>query len=246
MSLFGFLKKNTPEPEKVQVDEKLTHIAFIMDGNGRWAKKRGMPREYGHSEGASALRRIVRYCGDIGIKIVTVYAFSTENWSRPKVEVDRIMSILDAYIDEAERDLEKNELRYVFLGDKSVFSPDMASRMRHLEAVSEKYELRLNIAVNYGGRAEIVNAARELARAGKEITEESLADAMYTAGCPDPDLIVRTANERRLSNFLLWQSAYSEYYFTETLWPDMSPADVDAAVRDFYSRGRRYGGVVNK
>ncbi len=246
MRFFKKLKKTPSAPEKVRVDEKLTHIAFIMDGNGRWAKKRGLPREYGHSEGAATLKRIVRYCGDIGIKTVTVYAFSTENWSRPKNEVDRIMSLLDAYIDEAERDLEKNALRYVFLGDKSGFSPDVASRMRHLEAVSEKFEQRLNIAVNYGGRAEIVNAARQLAKSGKEITEQSLSDAMYTAGCPDPDLIVRSANERRLSNFLLWQAAYSEYYFTETLWPDFSSEDVDAAVADFYSRGRRFGGVINK
>lgn len=228
------------------VDEKLTHIAFIMDGNGRWAKKRGMPREYGHSEGAAALKRIVRYCGDIGIKVVTVYAFSTENWSRPKNEVDRIMSLLDAYIDEAIRDLEKNKIKYVFLGDKSAFSPEIAARMNELERVSDQYELRLNIAVNYGGRAEIVNAARKLAAEGKEISEQSISDALYTAGCPDPDLIVRTANEKRLSNFLLWQSAYAEYYFTETLWPDISSADVDAAVKDFYSRGRRFGGVVNK
>ncbi len=228
------------------VDEKLTHIAFIMDGNGRWAKKRGMPREYGHSEGAAALKRIVRYCGDIGIKVVTVYAFSTENWSRPKNEVDRIMSLLDAYIDEATRDLEKNKIKYVFLGDKSAFSPELAARMNELERISDQYELRLNIAVNYGGRAEIVNAARKLAAEGKEISEQSISDALYTAGCPDPDLIVRTANEKRLSNFLLWQSAYAEYYFTETLWPDISSDDVDAAVKDFYSRGRRFGGVVNK
>ncbi len=242
----GYKKAPSAPAEKVTVDEKLTHIAFIMDGNGRWAKKRGMPREYGHSEGAAALKRIVRYCGDIGIKVVTVYAFSTENWSRPKNEVDRIMSLLDAYIDEAERDLDKNKIRYVFLGDKSAFAPEVAERMKHLEAVSEPYELRLNIAVNYGGRAEIVNAARKLAESGREITEESLSNELYTAGCPDPDLIVRTANEQRLSNFLLWQAAYSEYYFTETLWPDISSADVDAAVADFYSRGRRFGGVVNK
>lgn len=243
--LFSKLKKSDVR-EKVTVDDKLSHIAFIMDGNGRWAKKRGMPREYGHSEGAAALKRIVRYCGDIGIKIVTVYAFSTENWLRPKNEVDRIMSLLDAYIDEATRDLEKNKIRYVFLGDKSAFAPEMTARMNELEKVSEHYELRLNIAVNYGGRAEIVNAARKLAEIGAEITEESLSNALYTVGCPDPDLIVRTANEKRLSNFLLWQAAYSEYYFTDTLWPDISSNDVDAAVKDFYSRGRRFGGVVNK
>lgn len=247
---FSLYKKKKREevdlPERVTVDEKLRHIAFIMDGNGRWAKLRGMPREFGHSEGASTFKRIVRYCGDIGIKIVTVYAFSTENWTRPKAEVDRIMVLLREYLNLAEGEMEKNKIRYTFLGDKSVFTPALREQMERLEEISARYEQRLNIAVNYGGRAEIVNAARALTEKGLPVTEENISDHLYTKGCPDPDLIVRTANERRLSNFLLWQSAYSEFYFTETLWPDLTPADVDAAVADFYRRGRRFGGVLNK
>lgn len=242
--LFG--KSKSADNAPVSVDERLCHIAFIMDGNGRWAKSRGMPREYGHSKGAETFKKIVRYCGDIGIKIVTVYAFSTENWSRPDAEVGRIMSLLGEYIDGAERELDENKIRYVFLGDKDAFDAHLRERMINLEQISAGYELRLNIAANYGGRAEIVRAASILASRGEEITEASLSSCLYTAGCPDPDLIVRTANEQRVSNFLLWQGAYSEYYFTPTLWPDMTPDDVDAAVRDFYSRGRRYGGVVNK
>lgn len=238
--------KSKKEAEPIKVDERLRHIAFILDGNGRWARRRGLPREYGHSEGAQTFKRIVRYCGDIGIKVVTVYAFSTENWSRPKKEVDRIISLLDEYIAGAERELEENKISYCFLGDKSVFSPEMAERMRRLEEISAHYELRLNIALNYGARAEIVRAAAELAASGEPITEENLSAHLYTAGCPDPDLIVRTANERRLSNFLLWQAAYSELYFTPTLWPDMQPSDVDEAVADFYARERRYGGVTGK
>ncbi len=248
MAVFKFLKRRPEDPptERATVDEKLTHIAFIMDGNGRWAKKRGMPREYGHSEGAAAFKRIVRYCGDIGIKVVTVYAFSTENWSRPDVEVNRIMALLQEYLEGAERELDENRIRYTFLGDKSVFTDSLRETMERLEEASKHFELRLNVAVNYGGRAEIVMAAKKLVKSGAEITEESLSGALYTGSCPDPDLIVRTANERRLSNFLLWQAAYSEFYFTDTLWPDMQPRDVDLAVADFYSRGRRFGGVVNK
>ena len=237
--------KNEPV-QKTVLPETLRHIAFIMDGNGRWAQKRGMPREYGHSEGAAAFKRIVRYCGDIGVKIVTVYAFSTENWTRPQPEIDRIMALLDEYIDGAERELYENKIKYVFLGDKSVLSPKTAQRMAHLERISENFELRLNIAFNYGSRAEIIHAVRCLAESGEEITEQSLSSFLYTAGCPDPDLIIRTANERRLSNFLLWQSAYSELYFTPTLWPDMQPADVDDAVEDYRKRIRRYGGVSDK
>ena len=244
MALFSRNEKSGGE-RRVKVDDRLRHIAFILDGNGRWARRRGMPREFGHSEGAQAFKRIVRYCGDIGIKIVTVYAFSTENWSRPKKEVDRIVSLLDEYIDGAECELTENEIRYTFLGDRSVFSPEMAARMTRLEEASAHYEKRLNIALNYGSRAEIVRAAAELAASGEPITEESFASHLYTAGCPDPDLIVRTANERRLSNFLLWQAAYSELYFTPTLWPDMQPEDVDRAVEDFYARERRFGGVTD-
>lgn len=238
----GIIKKTEP----VVVDDRLRHIAFIMDGNGRWAQKRGMPREYGHVEGAATFKRIVRYCGDIGIRIVTIYALSTENWRRPQSEVDRIMSLFSEYLDGAERELEENKIRYAFLGDKMAFPPEIRERMRALERASVKYDLRLNVAINYGARAEIVRAAQELAASGGEISERTFAQHLYTRGCSDPDLIVRTGGEMRLSNFLLYQAAYSELYFTDVLWPDMQPSDVDEAVCEFYRRSRRFGGVEAK
>ncbi len=223
----------------------LRHIAFIMDGNGRWAERRGLPRRFGHSHGASKFKEIVRYCGDIGIRYVTVYAFSTENWSRPEAEVDTIMGLLSDYLDDCEKTAEKDSLRMRFIGDLSRFDDGFRSRVKSLEARTSGYRNSLTVALNYGGRDEIVRACRELAESGREITEDSLGDALDTSGIPDPDLIVRTAGEMRLSNFLMWQSAYSELYFTDTLWPDMTPAEVDRAVADFFSRGRRFGGVKN-
>jgi undecaprenyl diphosphate synthase len=227
-------------------DEHLRHIAFIMDGNGRWAKKRGMPREYGHRAGAETFRRITRYCKEIGIKIITVYAFSTENWKRPKPEVDAIISLLRMYINEAIRDVDKNGIRFIFIGNREVFSDDIKALMNKLETLSEKYnnDYILNMAVNYGGRDDIVHAVNSLIASGAEfITEDDITNSLYTKETPPPDLIIRTANERRLSNFLLWQAAYSELYFTETLWPDLSDRDIDKAVADFYRRIRRFGGV---
>ncbi|MBQ7982967.1 MAG: di-trans,poly-cis-decaprenylcistransferase [Clostridia bacterium] len=227
-----------------RVDERLQHIAFIMDGNGRWAKKRGMPREYGHSVGAKTFESVIRYCGDIGIRVVTVYAFSTENWKRPEIEVKTIMGIFREYLNTARRNAEENRIHVVFLGDKGVFPEDIREKMRLLEAETAHHPLTLNIAINYGGRDEIVHAVNTLIAAGKtEITEEDISANLYTAHCPPPDLIVRTGAERRLSNFLLWQSAYAELYFCDTLWPDMGEAEIDAAVEDFYGRKRRYGGV---
>lgn len=227
-----------------RVDERLQHIAFIMDGNGRWAKKRGMPREYGHSVGAKTFESVIRYCGDIGIRVVTVYAFSTENWKRPEIEVKTIMGIFREYLNTARRKAEENRIHVVFLGDKGVFPEDIRAKMRLLEAETAHHPLTLNIAINYGGRDEIVHAVNALIAAGKtEITEEDISANLYTAHCPPPDLIVRTGAERRLSNFLLWQSAYAELYFCDTLWPDMGEAEINAAVEDFYSRKRRYGGV---
>lgn len=236
----------TRPPVTELIDQRLQHIAFIMDGNGRWAKKRGMPREYGHKVGAEAFRKIADYCGKIGIKTVTVYAFSTENWRRPQHEVNAIMKLLKEYIKEALRDKEKNQIRYIFLGNREIFGQDEGSvgaLMTRLEEETLGYPLTLNLAVNYGGREELVQAAKAAAAAG-DITEEAISAHLYTSASPDPDLIVRTANERRLSNFLLWQAAYAELYFTGTLWPDFGPADVDAAIYDFYERTRRYGGVV--
>ncbi len=236
----GAKGKKTP----VLVDERLSHIAFIMDGNGRWAKKRAMPREYGHSVGAGTFKKIVRYCGDIGIKIVTVYAFSTENWGRPQVEVDAIMKLLSEYIENAAEELEENKTRFRFIGDRSVFSTKLCEKINELEKQSERHGRTLNIALNYGSRKELVNAFSALIKEGAtDITEEDITRNLYTAHCPDPDLIIRTGGDIRLSNFLLWQAAYSELYFTDTLWPDLKSKDIDEAVRDFYHRQRRYGKV---
>ena len=230
--------------DNFKVDERLQHIAFIMDGNGRWAERRGMPRRFGHRYGAEAFRRVVRYCGDIGIKYVTVYAFSTENWSRPEKEVQSIMKLLDKYLDECERSAKEYDIRMKFIGDVSSLEPSLAEKARRLEAETKDNKLTLCLAINYGGKDEIVNACNKLIESGKiNITAEDIASELYTAGVPDPDLIVRTAGEMRLSNFLMWQSAYSEFYFTDTLWPDMSEKDIDKAVEAFYNRQRRYGKV---
>ena len=224
-----------------------SHIAFIMDGNGRWAKGRGLPREAGHKEGAKVFRNLVEYCGDIGIPCVTVYAFSTENWRRPAPEVRAILALLRLYIRDAFRTFVEKDIRIVFLGDKSPFPAGLRKEMERLERDSAGKRKRLNVALNYGGRAEIVRAAQRLAEQNvpaAEITEERLAAELYTYGCPDPDLIVRTAGELRLSNFLLWQSAYAEFYVTDTLWPDMRTADVDRAIEAYNGRTRRFGAVV--
>ena len=228
--------------EKIMVDEKLQHIAFIMDGNGRWAKKRGLPRELGHKQGAQKFKEIVRYCGDIGINAVTVYAFSTENWKRPDMEVNALMKLFEAYIEDFAREMMHYKIK--FIGDLSRFDDKFKKRVAEVEEFTKDMKLHLNIAINYGGRDELVHAFNRLASEGKtEISEADISGAVYTAGCPDPDLIVRTGGDMRISNFLLWQAAYSELYFTDTLWPDMSSSDVDAAVSEFYSRKRRFGGL---
>lgn len=224
--------------------KKLSHIAFIMDGNGRWAKNRLMPREAGHVKGAKTFTTVAEYCFRGGIDTVTAYAFSTENWSRPKSEVDAIMTLLETYIKQGIRDMTKKNVKVTFLGDKAPFAEKLRTLMEELERDSRNNKYALNIAVNYGGRAEIVSAVNKLAARGvTEFTEELISSEIYTKGQPDPDLIVRTAGELRISNFLMWQSAYSEFYFTDTLWPDMGEKEVDEAVCAYYSRSRRYGGV---
>lgn len=243
MHMFKIKKKHPALPP---ADDRLRHIAFIMDGNGRWAQKRGMPREYGHKAGAETFRRITGYCKKIGIKIITVYAFSTENWKRPKNEVDAIIALLLRYIDEAIRDADKNHIRFIFIGDRAPFGEHIKNRMNRLEEITEKYggDYILNMAINYGGRDDIVHAVNSLISSGAvSVTEDDITANLYTKNTPPPDLIIRTANERRLSNFLLWQAAYSELYFTETLWPDLSERDIDTAVEDYYSRIRRFGGI---
>ena len=237
MKLF---KKKTSAPDT----SKIKHIAFIMDGNGRWATRRGMPREYGHTVGAKVFRRIVEYCSDIGINCVTVYAFSTENWKRPEKEVSALMELFRVYLKDAVATMMKRDIRIVFLGDKSLFPEDIRETMLGIEHDSINNKNRLNIAMNYGGRDETVHAVNELIAEGKkEICEEDITSHLYTLDAPMPDLIVRTAGEIRTSNFLMWQSAYSEYYFTDKLWPDLNERDVDEAVCVFNRRKRNFGGV---
>ena len=220
------------------------HIGFIMDGNGRWAKKRGMPREYGHRFGAETFRRVMEYCGDIGIEAATFYVFSTENWKRPQKEVDSIMKLLNKYLDECEERVMKNNVRFVFLGDKGVFPEDMRAKMIDIEEKSKNNKSIINLALNYGGRDEIAMAVNKLISEGKtHVSEADISAAVYTSASPELDLVIRTGGDMRISNFLLWQSAYAELYFTDTLWPDFSTADVDAAINNFMSRKRRFGGV---
>ena len=231
------------EKMTVQIDDRLKHIAFIMDGNGRWANKRGMPRELGHKKGVEVFSQITEYCHKIGIKYITVYAFSTENWKRPQREVESIMKLLDQYLDKSLSD----DACVRFIGDKSRLDPALVEKIDAMESRTQKGTRVLNVALNYGSRSEIINACNRLIAQGKgEISEEDLNSALYTAGCPDPDLIVRTGGDLRISNFLLWQAAYSELYFTDTLWPDMTSLDVDAAIEDFYKRKRRFGGLDKK
>ena len=239
-----FFKKKKQPREKIQVDERLQHIAFIMDGNGRWAQKRGMPREFGHSHGAATFKKIGRYCESIGLRYMTVYAFSTENWKRPQKEVDTIMKIFDDYIEECFLEMEEDNVHFRFIGNLDIFPPALREKMDRIDRETSHKPFILNIAINYGGREEILHACNELIKEGKqEITEADFNAHIYTAGCPEPDLVVRTGGDLRISNFLLWQSAYTEYYFTDVLWPDMTGENVDEAVAAFYARKRRFGGV---
>lgn len=225
-------------------ESNIRHIAFIMDGNGRWATQRGLPREYGHSKGAEKFREIARYCGDIGIKNVTVYAFSTENWKRPKKEIDSLMKIMNGFVSEAEKTYKRDKMRIVFIGNKSVFDEAKRKKLLELEALTSEYDRTLCIALNYGGRGEIVDAVNALISSGKKsITEEDITETIYSGVCPPPDMIVRTGGEKRLSNFLLWQSSYSELFFTDTLWPDFSTVELDGMIAEFGTRKRRFGGV---
>ena len=231
--------------EKISiVDDRLKHIAFIMDGNGRWAKKRMLPRPVGHVNGAATFKKVVRYCFEMGIKVVTVYAFSTENWKRPKEEIDAIIKLLKEYIIDGIND---GNVKINFIGDKSSLPKELVDLLVDAEEKTKEKTKILNIAFNYGGRNEIVNACNRLIKEGKtEITEDDISNSVYTASLPDPDLIVRTAGEYRLSNFLLWQSAYSEFYFTDVYWPDFDKKQLDLAIKSFYNRKRRFGGLDNK
>ena len=227
------------------------HIAIIMDGNGRWAQRQGKPRTAGHSAGSETFRTIANYCKKIGVKYLTVYAFSTENWKRAKTEVDAIMALMEQYLLEAIRDMQKNRVRIRFFGDLSRLSPRLRTLAAEAASMSEEYEIQANICLNYGGRDEIVRAAKQFAAdcaAGKcapeDLTEELFSKGLYSGGIPDPDLVIRPGGEQRISNFLLWQSAYSEYYFTDVLWPDFGPEELEKAIDAFNGRQRRFGGVT--
>ena len=228
-----------------------THIAIVMDGNGRWAKKRGLPRQAGHKVGAEAFRTIADYAKSIGLKYLTVYAFSTENWKRPEEEVNAIMDLLEKYLREAIRDMEKNRARFCFFGDLSRLSPQLQQEAKEAVERSQKYEgVQINFCINYGGRAEVVRAAQRFAqecaegkRKPEELTEAMLSDLMYSENVPDPELVIRPGGELRTSNFLLWQSAYAEYYFTDVLWPEFGPEELEKAIAAYNSRKRRFGGV---
>ena len=228
------------------------HIAIILDGNGRWAKKRGLPRTAGHAAGAETFRRIATYCKNIGVDYLTVYAFSTENWKRPPEEVKTIMKLLDKYLKEAIATMERDKIKMRVLGDVSALSPELKAEIARTNEISAHYDgFQANICLNYGGRDEIVHAARRYAedvaagRATGALTEEEFAGYLYSAGIPDPDLLIRPGGEVRISNFLLWQCAYSEFYFTDVLWPDFTPEELDRAIDAFRRRDRRYGGVKN-
>lgn len=228
------------------------HIGIIMDGNGRWAQKRLLPRTAGHREGAQTFRKIARYCNQIGIEYLTVYAFSTENWKRPKAEVDALMKLFKEYLEEALRDFREENIRTRFIGDTSAFSPTLQKLISETEEASkDKTGLVLNIAMNYGGRAELTDAVKKIAIDLKngvinsdDITDSLISDSIFTAGQPDPDLIIRPSGEYRTSNFLLWQSAYSEYVFMdEILWPDFTTENLEEAIDIYCKRNRRFGGV---
>lgn len=248
MKLF---KRKEKTNHKIDYDRLPVHIGVIMDGNGRWAKKRGLPRSAGHSAGADTLKKIVTECNKMGIKYITVYAFSTENWKRPKEEVDYLMNLLMSYLKDAENTLAGENVVIKAIGSRKELSDELCRQIEKTENFTKNNDgIIMNIALNYGAREEIVKAVREISEsvAGGEIAPDNISSDMisehlYTKNQPDPDLIIRTSGEERLSNFMLWQIAYSELWFTEKLWPDFSISDLHRAILDFQIRNRRYGGV---
>ncbi|HCW80341.1 MAG TPA: isoprenyl transferase [Ruminococcaceae bacterium] len=227
------------------------HLGIIMDGNGRWAKKRGLPRSAGHAAGAEVFKKMVLYCNKIGIQYLTIYAFSTENWKRPQNEILTLISLFKKYLKDALTNFLSENIKVRFLGDTSVFDPQLKELIDDIKKTSAgKTGMVLNVALNYGGRAEIVRAAELLAedvKAGRiqpeDINEKMFTSKLYTTGQPDPDLIIRPSGERRISNFLLWQSAYAEYLVMDILWPDFTTKDLDRALDDYATRSRRFGGI---
>ena len=248
MALF---KKNKNVEQEVPLSALPVHIGIIMDGNGRWAKKRGLPRKAGHSAGAKTFRKITRYCSDIGIKYLTVYAFSTENWKRPEDEVKSLMKLFKSYLEEALADFKDDSIVVKFIGDKSQFDEELRNLMiENEESSKDRDGMVLNIAMNYGSRDEIVRAVKNICAdvqsgvvSTDNINEQLISDYLYTSGQPDPDLIIKPSGEYIISNFLLWQSAYTEFVIMNKLWPDFEKSDLDEAIKLYSQRNRRYGGV---
>lgn len=249
MALFS--KKTEPAQTQVDFSRLPRHIAIIMDGNGRWAKKRGLPRTAGHAAGAENFRTIATYCKDIGIDYLTVYAFSTENWRRPAEEVGAIMGLLKKYLLEAIGRMERDRVKMEFFGDLSPLAPELRELCERTREISRHYEgCQVNVCLNYGGRDEIIRAAQAFARDCVEgradpnhLSQEQFSGLLFSKGVPDPDLVIRPSGELRLSNFLLWQSAYAEFYYTSALWPDFSKEELHRAIASYQSRDRRFGGV---
>ena len=227
-------------------ETNIRHIAFIMDGNGRWAKKRGLPREFVHRKGAETFKKVIEYCGELGIEASTFYVFSTENWKRPEKEVNALMQLLDEYLDTCLETIIKKDdnVRFIFIGDRTPFSSNLRTKMDSVEEKTKNGKRIINLAINYGGRSELTYAFNKLIASGKrKIEEDDISNAIYTSESPQLDMVIRTGGDIRISNFLLWQSAYAELYFTDTLWPDFGKKDIDKAIKEFNNRNRRFGGV---
>ena len=246
----AFFQKKAAQPQ-ADLQHLPRHIAIIMDGNGRWAKKRGLPRTAGHAAGAETFRTIATYCKEIGLEYLTVYAFSTENWKRPEEEVSAIMGLLKKYLLEAISRMERDRVKMDFFGDLSLLTPELRQLCERTREISTHYEgCQVNICLNYGGRDELMRAAMAYARDCAEgradpnhLTQEQFGGYLYSRNIPDPDLVIRPSGELRLSNFLLWQSAYAEFYFTDVLWPDFSKEELHRAIAAYQNRSRRFGGV---
>ena len=247
----SFFKPKEKQEPKVDFEHLPRHIAIIMDGNGRWAKQRGLPRTAGHAVGAETFRSIATYCKEIGLDYLTVYAFSTENWKRPEEEVGAIMGLLKKYLLEAIGQMERDQVKMEFFGDLSALTPELRELCEQTREISKRYDgCQVNICLNYGGRDEIMRAAMAYARDCQEgkadpnhLTQDQFGRYMFSAGVPDPDLVIRPSGELRLSNFLLWQSAYAEFYITDVLWPDFDKNELHRAIAAFQTRDRRFGGV---
>ena len=245
-----FFKKKK-EVRDIDLNNLPQHIGVIMDGNGRWAKKRGLPRSAGHSAGAEGLKKIVTEANKLGVKYITVYAFSTENWKRPKEEVDFLMNLLLNYLRDAERSLAGENVRIRAIGSRKELSEEIQEQIINTENLTkDRSGIVMNIALNYGGREELVNAAKKLCKKAASgeldpdsITERDIDNELYTAGQPDVDLLIRTSGEQRLSNFMLWQISYGELVFVDKPWPDFKPEDLRECIRIFQNRGRRFGGI---